>query len=101
MYSTSDPGVLCMASVLAGVGVCAVVRCCSAPVRVLCVCRPVRVRPPPAVSLNSTRTWYRYEYMYRIRIDTLLRKVLYGTGTRYDTYTSNIPRGLYKQGISA
>ena len=37
-----------------GHGVCADLRFfCSAPVRVLCVCRPVRVRPLP-VSLNST-----------------------------------------------
>ena len=51
MYSTSDPGVLCMASVLAGVGVCAVVRFCSAPVRVVCVCVAPFASAPPLLCL--------------------------------------------------
>ena len=69
---------------VAGVGVCAGLLFCSAPVRVLCVCRPIRVRPP---GLCLKRTVFEQYYEYGHDVDescfqTLSNQAIYN----YDRY---------------
>ena len=72
---------------VAGVGVCAGLLFCSAPVRVLRVCRPVRVRPP-GLCLKRTVFEQYYEYGHDVderravsrRSATRLYIIMIGTG---------------------
>ena len=64
---------------VAGVGVCAGLLFCSAPVRVLRVCRPVRVRPP---GLCLKRTVFEQYYEYACMVTMSMRAVSRRSATR-------------------